>query len=319
MQKISAYTTTADDDDEFTNGSVTGGQSPTNLVAEWFNMVQRELVAVVTKAGLTLDESNDNQLISALTGMFPQTKNYFSEIAALGTAAVAAAQANLGLTASVNGLYPIGAPIPWPSDTLPTTGTWALCQGQAFDTTTYTETAVAYPGGTLPDMRGYTIKGKPSSGRTVLSVESDGVKAHTHTGTAASTDLGTLTTSSYNHGTLTTSSYNHGTLYTSTDGSHQHNMGVRSPNYAYGANTVGASYGLKGSDGSSQTAMPVTDAQGSHYHSLAIGAHTHTVAVGAHTHTLAIGAHTHTITIGSTGNTENTVKNVAFNYIVRLA
>ncbi|EJH9191791.1 phage tail protein, partial [Escherichia coli] len=43
------------------------------------------------------------------------------------------------------------------------------------------------------------------------------------------------------------------------------------------------------------------------------------VAIGAHTHTLAIGSHTHTITIAAYGNAENTVKNIAFNYIVRLA
>ncbi|MDA6547823.1 hypothetical protein OSL05_24315, partial [Escherichia coli] len=41
--------------------------------------------------------------------------------------------------------------------------------------------------------------------------------------------------------------------------------------------------------------------------------------IGAHTHTLAIGSHTHTITIAAYGNAENTVKNIAFNYIVRLA
>ncbi|MDX5561235.1 phage tail protein, partial [Escherichia coli] len=52
---------------------------------------------------------------------------------------------------------------------------------------------------------------------------------------------------------------------------------------------------------------------------LSAGAHTHTVAIGAHTHTLAIGSHTHTIAIAAYGNAENTVKNIAFNYIVRLA
>ncbi|HDP8207309.1 TPA: phage tail protein, partial [Escherichia coli] len=40
---------------------------------------------------------------------------------------------------------------------------------------------------------------------------------------------------------------------------------------------------------------------------------------GAHAHTLALGAHGHTITVNATGNAENTVKNIAYNYIVRLA
>ncbi|HIC9893687.1 TPA: phage tail protein, partial [Klebsiella pneumoniae] len=44
-----------------------------------------------------------------------------------------------------------------------------------------------------------------------------------------------------------------------------------------------------------------------------------TSTAGAHTHSVVIGAHSHTITVGATGNAENTVKNIAFNYIVRLA
>jgi hypothetical protein len=34
---------------------------------------------------------------------------------------------------------------------------------------------------------------------------------------------------------------------------------------------------------------------------------------------VAIGAHSHTVTVAGAGNDENTVKNIAFNYIVRLA
>ena len=50
-----------------------------------------------------------------------------------------------------------------------------------------------------------------------------------------------------------------------------------------------------------------------------MGTHSHTVAIGAHTHTVAIGAHGHTITVAAAGGTENTVKNIAYNYLVRLA
>ncbi|EFN5161338.1 glycoside hydrolase family 104 protein [Escherichia coli] len=46
---------------------------------------------------------------------------------------------------------------------------------------------------------------------------------------------------------------------------------------------------------------------------------TDTVGIGAHTHSVAIGSHGHTITVNAAGNAENTVKNIAFNYIVRLA
>ncbi|WP_338315742.1 phage tail protein, partial [Escherichia coli] len=95
--------------------------------------------------------------------------------------------------------YPPGAPIPWPSDTVPSG--YALMQGQAFDKSAYPKLAAAYPSGVIPDMRGWTIKGKPASGRAVLSQEQDGIKSHTHSASASSTDLGTKTTSSFDYGT----------------------------------------------------------------------------------------------------------------------
>ncbi|WP_100023966.1 tail fiber protein, partial [Escherichia coli] len=61
--------------------------------------------------------------------------------------------------------YPVGAPIPWPSDTVPSG--YALMQGQTFDKSAYPKLAAAYPSGVIPDMRGWTIKGKPGSGRAV--------------------------------------------------------------------------------------------------------------------------------------------------------
>ncbi|HHN7948893.1 TPA: prophage tail fiber N-terminal domain-containing protein, partial [Escherichia coli] len=74
--------------------------------------------------------------------------------------------------------YPVGAPIPWPSDTVPSG--YALMQGQTFDKSAYPKLAAAYPSGVIPDMRGWMIKGKPASGRAVLSQEQDGIKSHTH-------------------------------------------------------------------------------------------------------------------------------------------
>ncbi|EON5287781.1 phage tail protein, partial [Escherichia coli] len=55
--------------------------------------------------------------------------------------------------------YPVGAPIPWPSDTVPSG--YALMQGQTFNKSAYPKLAAAYPSGVIPDMRGWTIKGKP--------------------------------------------------------------------------------------------------------------------------------------------------------------
>ncbi|MCM4362781.1 tail fiber protein, partial [Escherichia coli] len=51
-------------------------------------------------------------------------------------------------------LYPVGAPIPWPSDTVPSG--YALMQGQTFDKSAYPKLAAAYPSGVIPDMRGWT-------------------------------------------------------------------------------------------------------------------------------------------------------------------
>ncbi|EEQ9749902.1 phage tail protein, partial [Escherichia coli] len=98
--------------------------------------------------------------------------------------------------------YPVGAPIPWPSDTVPSG--YALMQGKTFDKSAYPKLAAAYPSGVIPDMRGWTIKGKPASGRAVLSQEQDGIKSHTHSASVSSTDLGTKNTSSFDYGTKST-------------------------------------------------------------------------------------------------------------------
>ena len=94
--------------------------------------------------------------------------------------------------------FPVGAPIPWPSDTVPPAH--ALMQGQPFDKSVYPLLAVAYPSGVIPDMRGQTIKGRPD-GRAVLSQELDGIKWHDHGATVASTDLGNRDTTGFDYGT----------------------------------------------------------------------------------------------------------------------
>ncbi|EOM7665491.1 prophage tail fiber N-terminal domain-containing protein [Escherichia coli] len=204
--------------------------------------------------------------------------------------------------------YPVGAPIPWPSDTVPSG--YALMQGQTFDKSAYPKLAIAYPSGVIPDMRGWTIKGKPASGRAVLSQEQDGIKSHTHSASASNTDLGTKTTSSFDYGTKTVRTFNHGTKSTNTSGNHTHTVG-----FAVSVQSGGANYGVPRSDKGATT----TSSSGNHAHTVDIGAHNHTVGIGAHSHTVAIGSHGHSITVNATGNTENTVKNIAFNYIVRLA
>ncbi|EFL5822173.1 TPA: prophage tail fiber N-terminal domain-containing protein [Escherichia coli] len=214
--------------------------------------------------------------------------------------------------------YPVGAPIPWPSDTVPSG--YALMQGQTFDKSAYPKLAAAYPSGLIPDMRSWTIKGKPASGRAVLSQEQDGIKSHTHSASASSTDLGTKTTSSFDYGTKSTNNigaHTHSVSGTAASaGNHTHSV--------TGASAV-SQWSQNGSVHKVVSAASVnTSAAGAHTHSVSgtaasAGAHAHTVGIGAHTHSVAIGSHGHTITVNAAGNAENTVKNIAFNYIVRLA
>ncbi|END1910947.1 phage tail protein [Escherichia coli] len=188
-------------------------------------------------------------------------------------------------------LLPAGVPLPWPSDTPP--GGYAIMVGQIFDKARYPLLAKAYPDGRIPDMRGWTIKGKPASGRAVLSQEQDGIKSHTHGGSVSNTDLGTKTTSSFNYGTKTTNS----------------------------AGPFSATISLRTATASPEGSGDWTAyGPGSGANLIArVSEHTHSVSIGEHIHTLALGQHGHGLTINPTGNAENTVKNIAFNYIVRLA
>ncbi|HAF4900152.1 TPA: phage tail protein [Salmonella enterica] len=184
--------------------------------------------------------------------------------------------------------HPVGAAIAWSSDATP--AGYALMQGQSFDKSAYPLLAIAYPSGVIPDMRGWTIKGKPISGRAVLSQEMDGNKSHSHTARAQDTDLGTKTTSSFDYGTKSTN----------TTGNHTHQFG----------GYINSFYG----DSNHTSFQPGGGAK-----TQAAGDHAHTVYIGGHEHTMYIGPHGHVVIVDADGNAETTVKNIAFNYIVRLA
>ena len=234
--------------------------------------------------------------------------------------------------------FPPGVPLPWPSDTPP--AGYAIMQGQTFDKAAYPKLAIAYPSGVIPDMRGWTIKGKPASGRAVLSQEQDGIKSHTHSASASSTDLGTKTTSSFDYGTKSTNNTGAHTHSlsgsTGSAGDHTHGNGIRWPGGGGSALAFYDGGGFTYVQNSQYQVSPETSSYrsyyqriqtqsaGAHTHSLSgtaasSGEHAHTVGIGAHTHSVAIGSHGHTITVNAAGNAENTVKNIAFNYIVRLA
>lgn len=182
---------------------------------------------------------------------------------------------------------PPGVPLPWPSDTIP--AGYALMQGQSFDKAAYPLLALAYPSGIIPDLRRLIIKGG-YVGRAVLSYEADGIKSHAHSASVSSTDLGTKYTSSFDYGTKGSN----------TTGGHNHSAGG-----IYGGDSIGGKSRVQ-HDGNNQ----LTSWNGDH---------AHTTYIGPHSHSVYIGSHSHDVTVYAAGNAENTVRNIAFNYIVRLA
>lgn len=221
---------------------------------------------------------------------------------------------------------PVGTPIPWPSDTAPSG--YVFMNGQPFNKNIYTELAIAYPSGVLPDMRGWVIKGKPSSRRTILSTELDSIKLHTHTASTTNTNLGTVsttlvdlgakTTEKADLGSKTTAAFDYGTKTTNSAGIHSHTIpanGEGTANKNADSTSPSSKEGVTNSAGAHNHTIGI----GSHAHTLNLGSHIHTVALGTHAHSITLGSHSHTVTVHETGNTENTIKNIAFNYIVRLA
>lgn len=224
----------------FTEGG--DGIAPSYPGADWFNIIQMEMLNVLALANIVPDKTQFDQ--------FAQAIRIFSS----------------------DYMLPPGIPLPWPGAIAP--AGFGFMLGQTFNKLVYTRLALAYPSGIIPDMRGQTIKFLPASGRSLLSYEMDGVIAHSHGVTINSSDLGTATTSD--------------------NGDHDHQGGWGAPGGKWGEIWSG------------------TDNQGPHDR-------TYTNMAPKHNHTVYIGPHAHTASIAATGNTENTVKNIAFNAIVRLA
>lgn len=209
-----------------------------------------------------------------------------------------------------SGSYLVGSPIPWPSDIIP--AGHAAMVGQSFNKAAYPKLAIAYPSGIIPDMRAFTVKGKPNSGRAVLSTEMDGNKSHNHSTSVSSTNLGTIVSTGTDLGTKTISTFNYGTKSTTGGGAHSHTVPISRGGDGGNGKDSGALY-------ASMMGSTATTQSGAHSHSVAIGSHNHTVVMGSHSHSVSIGSHSHSVTVNAAGNTETTVKNRAFNYIVRLA
>ncbi|HGM7539551.1 phage tail protein [Serratia marcescens] len=225
----------------FTEGG--DGVAPSYPGADWFNIIQMEMLNVLALANITPDKSQFDQFARAI--------RVFSS----------------------DYMLPPGIPLAWPGIAAP--NGFALMLGQSFNKVAYPRLAQAYPSGIIPDMRGQTIKFMPASGRALLSYEADGIKSHGHGITINSTDLGTK--------------------QTSNDNEHYHQGGMAGPGTAWDPDFI------IGSDNDSHRTR------------------NNTSTAPAHGHTVYIGPHAHSASIAVTGNAENTVKNIAFNAIVRLA
>ena len=235
---------------EFSDGNPSLGTLGTIVRALFLNnvqsairSVQSEVLSVLAYAGINPDGDSNNQLLLAI--------NKILEISNISV--------------------PHGVPLPWPTATPPTG--YLICNGASFSALVYPKLAAVYTTGVLPDLRGQTIKGLPSSGRVLLSLEADGIKSHSHTASATATDLGTKVTSA--------------------DGDHVH--------------------------GGVPSRVSPWEIGGGTNNLFNFSVQSSTDSAGNHTHTIVMGAHSHTITVNASGNTENTVKNMAFNYIVRAA
>ncbi|ENT3569336.1 phage tail protein, partial [Salmonella enterica] len=277
---------------------------------EWLNNtqgavrdIQAECIAILAAAGFKPDPTK-KQLLDAIKTIVgnevPAASTTQAGIVRLSSATDSDSEEEAATPKAIKALaercqnmitgavVPAGIPFPWPTDTPP--AGWAIMQGQSFDKSAYPLLATAYPDGVIPDMRGWMIKGKPASGRAVLSQEQDGIKSHTHTARAQDTDLGTKTTSSFDYGTKSTN----------TTGGHTHQFGSCVNSYYSDSNHISF---FSGNGAWTQAA----------------GDHAHTVYIGGHEHTVYIGSHGHVVIVDADGNAETTVKNIAFNYIVRLA
>lgn len=146
-----------------------------------------------------------------------------------------------------NSIFPVGSPIPWPSDSIPSG--YALMKGQAFDTSLYPRLAELFPDGVLPNMQGLAIVGK-KNGETILSYEADANKDHIHSATISPENLGRK--------------------YTNPTGNHDHLIGHSGESGTIGSYLAGASRVNKHAR---------TGTGGNHSHYVDIGPHGHSITI----------------------------------------
>ena len=156
----------------------TAAQSVNNTQIATTAFVKSAIAAMVGSAPAALDTLNElaaalgndpnfaTTMLNALAGKQPLDNTLTN----LSGKDVAGLLTYLGL--GEGSALPVGAPVPWPSETPPTG--WLKCNGAAFSAEEYPELAKAYPTNKLPDLRGEFIRGWDDSrgidtGRSLLS------------------------------------------------------------------------------------------------------------------------------------------------------
>ncbi|KDT95045.1 phage Tail Collar domain protein [Escherichia coli 3-267-03_S1_C2] len=167
----------------------TAAQSVNNTQIATTAFVKSAIAAMVGSAPAALDTLNElaaalgndpnfaTTMLNALAGKQPLDNTLTN----LSGKDVAGLLTYLGL--GEGSALPIGAPVPWPSETPPTG--WLKCNGAPFSAEEYPKLAKAYPANKLPDLRGEFIRGWDDgrgidAGRALLSLQAGMLEKHRH-------------------------------------------------------------------------------------------------------------------------------------------
>ncbi len=144
--------------DGFTGGDPQTGTQATQVSADILDALQEEICAVVEGSGLSLDKTNNNQLLTAI---------------------------NILMERTIDAVCPIGQFIYYDGPTVPN-DRFIVWKAQAFDVAMYPKLAAKYPSGRLPaDLRSEFIRGADEgrgivNGLLPLMSKPDQTRAHTH-------------------------------------------------------------------------------------------------------------------------------------------
>ncbi|AJQ47966.1 MULTISPECIES: phage baseplate protein [Pseudomonas] len=81
MDKVSAFTDLCTPSGEFRYGTQAGGVPPTPIMAEYLNLIQAELIAVVQGASIELDAEDRSQVLQAIQHLISQAGSAFVKLA----------------------------------------------------------------------------------------------------------------------------------------------------------------------------------------------------------------------------------------------